>query len=134
MERGMAKEDARQATEANRLYWSNAASVGEIAGKLGISRRALYELLTPRPAGVPCPDCGTDTVFVNRSAQTSGLARCPSCETELTVPAARGRESEQPNSQTSQSNGQFTPFALGSVAIMGVVVGAIATLLITRRD
>jgi ribosomal protein L37AE/L43A len=131
----MAKEDARQATEANRLYWSNEASVGEIAGKFGISRRALYELLTPRPAGVPCPECGTETVFVNRSALTSGLARCPSCETEVTVPAARGRESaDQATAVASQSNGQFTPLALGSVAIMGVVVGAIATLLITRRD
>lgn len=133
----MAKDDARQATEANRLYWSNEASVGEISGRLGISRRALYELLTPQPAGVPCPECGTDTVFVNRSSLTSGSARCLSCQTEISVPAARGvRETADPASaaQASHSNGQLRPLALGSVAIMGVVIGAIATLLITRRD
>ena len=134
----MTREDATQATEANRLYWSNEASVGEIASRLGVSRRALYELLEPQPAGVPCPECGTETVFANRSAQTSGQARCPSCQAVTSIPAARldrdAEEVEEAAPEVTAVNGRLTPLALGSVAIIGVVVGAIATLLITRRD
>ena len=133
----MANHDAKQAEEANRLYWSNEASVGEIASRLGISRRALYELLDPQPAEVPCPQCSTPTVFVNRSALTSGTARCPSCEAEVAVPAAREERTAMPAIHAMQSNGvhlRARPLALGSVALMGIVIGAIAVLVMTRRD
>ena len=133
----MVKEAEQHAEEANRLYWNKEASVGEIAARLGISRRALYDVLEPLPAGVPCEECGTDTVFVNRSALASGVARCPSCEAETAVPAAR--EERQPQTVPAAAppavrNGRLaTPVALGTVALAGVVVGAIATLLVTRR-
>ena len=136
----MAKDDARQAAEANRLYWSNEASVGEISTRIGISRRALYEVLEPRPAGLPCPQCGTATVFVNRSALTSGTARCPSCDTETDVTAAREDRTVVPAAQPvgyAHSNGlhiRARPLALGGVALIGIVIGAIAALVITRRD
>ena len=132
----MAKDESKHAEEANRLYWSNEASVGEISSRLGVSRRALYELLEPRPANVPCPECGALTVFVNRSALTSGTARCPACNTEIDVPAAREERSALPTPHVYQSNGlhlRARPLALGSVALVGVVIGAIAALMFTRR-
>lgn len=133
----MSKDESKHAAEANRLYWSNEASVGEIATRLGVSRRALYELLEPRSAEVPCPKCGATAVFVNRSAVNSGTARCPSCSTEIDVPAAREDRAAQPAPHLYQSNGlhvRARPLALGSVALLGVVIGAIAVLMVTRRD
>jgi hypothetical protein len=134
----MAK-DASQTAEANRLYWNNEASVGEIATRLNISRRALYELLEPRPADVPCSECGTDTVFVNRSSLTSGLARCPSCEAETAVPASRSereRNAGIPATVTNSQNSAAPPLrlTLGGAALAGAVLGAVATFIITRRD
>lgn len=125
-----------QAAEANRLYWSNAASVGEISTRLGISRRALYDLLEPQSAGVLCPECGTETVFVNRSALTSGTARCPSCEAETAVPAAREERDAQPAAlpvPAAKSRPRIK-VALGSVVLIGIAIGAIGTLMLTRRD
>jgi len=131
----MAKADALHADEANALYWSNEASVGEIANRLGISRRSLYELLEPRPADIPCPKCGTETVFVNRSALTAGIARCPACETETAVPAVRtDRNSEAVAVTVSAATRAPRHVALGSVALVGVVIGAVAALILTQRD
>jgi hypothetical protein len=132
----MTRDDA-QTAEANRLYWNQAASVGEIANQLGISRRALYEVLQPRPAGVECPKCGTDGVFVNRSAQAAGMARCPNCGTEMHAAPAADSEAAVPAMLEERTNGA-SPFRLrlgiGSAALMGVVVGAIATILLTQRE
>jgi ribosomal protein L37AE/L43A len=89
MEVPMSKETASHAAEANQLYWNSQASVGDIANQLGISRRALYELIEPQPTGVPCSECGTETAFANRSSHSAGLARCPSCGAETAMPAAR---------------------------------------------
>lgn len=131
----MAKADALHAGEANTLYWSNEASVGEIANRLGISRRSLYELLTPKPADVPCPECGTEMVFVNRSALSAGIARCPACETETAVPAVRAdRDAESSAVVVAKPTRAPRHVALGSVALVGVVIGAVAALLLTQRD
>ncbi len=133
----MVRDDA-QAAEANRLYWNQAASVGEIANQLGISRRALYEVLEPRPAGVQCPKCGAEGVFVNRSAQAAGLARCPNDATEME--AAKPESAAEPAATAAAAPhvngaGRFNlRIGIGSAALMGVVVGAIATLLLTQRE
>jgi hypothetical protein len=65
--------------EANRLYWETETSVGRIADRLGVSRRALYELLDPAVAGGLCPDCGSPLLFQNRLARATGEAQCGSC-------------------------------------------------------
>src|SRR5687767_3564463 len=134
----MPKEHGEEGNEANRLYWDTESSVGEIANQLGVSRRALYEAVEPKPSGVPCHICGTETMFANRSALASGSARCPSCEAETSVPGSRA--------ERVQSVAQVEPVAangnartrvavgLGGAALVGVVVGAIATLLLTHRD
>jgi hypothetical protein len=130
----MATDDAKQAAEANRLYWGNEASVAEIAERLGVSRRALYELLSPRPSGVPCPRCDTETVFVNRSALTSGNARCPACEHETRVPAGRVEAEAPATSIAALEWLDARRLGIGGAALAGIAVGAIAALLITRRD
>lgn len=71
--------DAETSAELNRLYWDSDLSVGDIADRLDLSRRALYDGIEPRPAGAPCPDCGEGLVFRNRTAQENGEAECPEC-------------------------------------------------------
>jgi hypothetical protein len=134
----MIKDDA-QAAEANRLYWKQAASVGEIANQLGISRRALYEVLQPRPAGVLCPRCGNEGVFVNRSAHAAGMARCLNCQIEIEAAAPAASEDvtdPEPHVIARTNGGPRYKFkvGIGSAALVGVVVGAVATLLLTHRE
>ena len=135
----MSKETASHAAEANQLYWSSEASVGDIANQLGISRRALYELIDPQPTGVPCSDCGSDTAFANRSSHAAGLARCLACGLEMAMPAARIELPSEPAPAQApvKTNGKHTVprgVTLGGVALVGIVIGAIATLIVTRRD
>src|SRR5262245_60880948 len=131
--------DEAQAAEANRLYWKQAASVGEIANQLGISRRALYDVLEPLPAGVRCPKCGTEGVFVNRSAQAAGLPRCPNCGSELEAlqSSTTATDSAHANPVSLRMNGYASSkgrIGIGSAALAGVVIGAVATILLTHRD
>lgn len=84
----MTTDDALRA-EANRLYWESDASVGDIAGRLGLSRRALYEALEPATTGEPCRECGTILVFHNRLARSGGEAQCPGCGLEQSIAALR---------------------------------------------
>lgn len=132
----MIKDDA-QAAEANRLYWKQSASVGEIANQLGISRRALYEVLQPRPAGVMCPRCGNEGVFVNRSAHAAGMARCLNCQIEIEAGAPAPSEDVAQPQVVARTNGNPRSgfkVGIGSAALMGVVVGAVATFLLTHRE
>jgi hypothetical protein len=137
------EENATAATEANRLYWQTAKSVGDIAEKLGVSRRALYELIQPAPAGLQCGACGGDVVFSNRSAKSSNTGRCVQCGAECDT----GAESVVPGEtltpyaagwprviqHNEQNDMRSRAFQLGGVAIAGAAVGAIAALLVTRR-
>ncbi|HET9982798.1 MAG TPA: hypothetical protein VFQ38_04410 [Longimicrobiales bacterium] len=84
----MTTDDALRA-EANRLYWESDASVGDIADRLGLSRRALYEALEPATTGEPCRECGTILVFHNRLARSGGEAQCPGCGLEQSIAALR---------------------------------------------
>ncbi|MBX6364738.1 MAG: hypothetical protein IRZ00_12790 [Gemmatimonadetes bacterium] len=84
----MTTDDALRA-EANRLYWESDASVGDIADRLGLSRRALYEALEPAPTGESCRECGTILVFHNRLARSGGEAQCPGCGLEQSIAALR---------------------------------------------
>ena len=85
----MATEPSR--LEANRLYWETDAPVGRIAETLGISRRALYELLERVPAAGPCPECGGPILFANRLARSTGEAQCGACGATSVVSGARPR-------------------------------------------
>jgi ribosomal protein S27AE len=86
---------------ANRMYWSSAARVEDIAARIGIGRSSLYNALRPTPAGADCPRCGAALVFANRGARAAGRARCPECGATHTLgetshPADRVREAAAP--------------------------------------
>lgn len=134
----MTPETETQANEANRLYWDSETSVGDIANQLGISRRGLYEAIEPKSAGLPCSECGSDMLFANRSALASGTARCPSCDQEAIVPGIRSERIKPAPRPVEQSTNGISrnrlAVGIGGAALMGIVIGAIATLLLTQRD
>jgi hypothetical protein len=68
--------------EANRLYWESDQSVNQISDELSLSKGGFYSLITPLPAGLPCPDCGEEMVFPNRTARDKGFLACPKCGME----------------------------------------------------
>jgi opacity protein-like surface antigen len=71
--------DVTAAAEANRLYWETEDSVADIAERLEISRRALYDAVEPLPTGASCEVCGGPLTFENRSARTAGNEHCAVC-------------------------------------------------------
>jgi hypothetical protein len=68
--------------EANRLYWESEESVNQIGEELGLSKGVLYGLIEPHPAGLPCPDCGDEMAFPNRTARDKGFLVCLECGME----------------------------------------------------
>ena len=68
--------------EANRRYWDSDESVNQIGEAMGLSKGVLYNLLEPLPAGLPCPSCGEEMVFPNRTARDKGFLECPECGLE----------------------------------------------------
>jgi len=68
--------------EVNRLYWESDESVNQISDELGLSKGGFYGLIAPLPAGLPCPDCGEEMVFPNRTARDKGFLACPKCGME----------------------------------------------------
>lgn len=83
----MADQETR--AELNRLYWESDASVADIADRLDISRRALYDGIEPRPTGAPCPDCGAPLGFRNRTSAENQEAECAACGREVKLGADR---------------------------------------------
>jgi hypothetical protein len=143
------EHDSALIAEANRLYWQTESSVADIAEQLSVSRRALYELVTPESAGSTCSVCSGDVVFVNRSARTSGAGRCQSCGAENPVnetaepiaeetvpPYAAGwpRARERAIDEDGDGNDLRTrALKIGSIAVAGAALGAMAALLLARR-
>jgi len=83
--------------EANRLYWESEESVNQIGEVLGLSKGVLYGLIAPLPSGLPCPKCGEEMVFPNRTAREKGFLACPECgmeEEEAAVQAHWESEAE----------------------------------------
>ena len=68
--------------EANRLYWESAESVNQIGENMNLSKGVLYGLIAPLPAGLPCPGCGEEMAFPNRTARDKGFLACPECGME----------------------------------------------------
>lgn len=135
-------------TEANRLYWQTEMSVADIAEQLSVSRRALYELVQPEPAGTTCSACAGDVVFVNRSARTSGTGRCVACgaESMLTeTPERAVLEETVPPYASGWPRAREVPvdgepddlrtraLKIGGIAIAGAALGAVTALMLARR-
>jgi hypothetical protein len=139
--------NASIAKQANRMYWQTEASVADIAEKLNVSRRALYELVEPESSGTSCSACGGDVVFVNRSAKASAQGRCASCgaqssvieddnhvlDVQETVPPYAAGWPRAADNQPAVLNLRNRALTLGGVALAGVALGALAAVLVTRR-
>lgn len=132
--------------EANRLYWQTDRSIADISETLGVSRRALYELVEPEPAGASCGHCGGELAYINRSAKASSLGRCTQCGSENAVvhedvnllesvpPYAAGwPRVENDAAHAATEDVRERAFKLGGIAVVGALVGAAAALLIVRR-
>lgn len=121
--------------EANRLYWETDVSVADIAQQLELSRRALYDAVQPLPSGNACPTCGTPLVFENRSARNSGHEICTACaaareEAELAEAAAAAPD------DAAELAGAFDSthaVRVGSAALAGAALGALATIVLVPR-
>lgn len=126
--------------ELNRLYWESDESVAEIARRLDISRRALYDQIEPRPAGAPCRECGGPLVFRNRTAAERLEAECPECgETAELGGSAAGPELEQEDRAGALSPTRRVPDAgsgpvVGLALIVGLGVGALLAYVLLRRS
>jgi hypothetical protein len=139
--------------EVNRLYWTTALPVTELADRLAISRRGLYAMLAPEPAGKRCPECGAHLGFRNRSARTAGEAECTECGLEVDATVFRDLPAEadapvaapEPELEREAVAGHRSPvdtadalrrgraFTLVAAAIAGAAAGALAAFLGTRR-
>jgi hypothetical protein len=139
--------DRNDAAEANRLYWETETSVAEIASRLDLSRRALYEAVEPAGTGAPCPECGEELYFENRSARRSSQATCAACGAVeqideevigdpdtpgLSVVQGDAREDER--AYSGDPDIRHRAVLLGGAAIAGVAIGTVAALIAMRRD
>lgn len=70
------------ARQANDQYWNSDAGVNQLARELELSKGALYEIIAPLPAGVPCPHGDGELAFPNRTARERGFVSCPACGLE----------------------------------------------------
>jgi hypothetical protein len=139
--------DDRAIAEANRLYWDTEEPVAEIAERLDLSRRALYDAVQPFNAGSSCSRCGGELHFENRSARKAGQATCTSCGNAQYVDAGRAEDGERtPLSVVAgdpehdamrdmrEPDLRHRAVVLGGAAIAGVALGTFAAILATRRD
>lgn len=128
------------AAEANRLYWDTDLPVGEIASRLDLSRRALYDAIRPVPATGRCARCGTRLEYPNRSSRDQGRATCRRCGSEVTSPPAAEVEpwTWSPQSRTVPPAASEEPvqsiWILGAAAFVGALLAAGATLALVRRS
>jgi hypothetical protein len=130
--------------EVNRLYWETDTSVADIAERLDLSRRALYDALEPIPAGKTCPVCGTMLQYANRSARDSEQGTCFTCATgspQEQIPVeseawtwSPGVRSADPAAVASDTALTARARRLGRAALLGAVIGAAVTHLLVRRD
>jgi hypothetical protein len=114
-------------SEANRLYWDTEESVAEIAQRLDLSRRALYQVIEPVATGTFCDVCGGPLVFENRSARTAGDATCPVCA-ETGAAAA-----DQPPEPEPDVDAEDHALVVGGAALAGAALGALLTLAVVPR-
>ncbi len=97
--------------EANHLYWESEESVNQIGEALGLSKGVFYGLIQPLPAGLPCPGCGEEMVFPNRTARDKGFMVCPACGLEEEEAAVQSYWED-----AAETGGEGEPEAPGALA------------------
>jgi hypothetical protein len=142
MEQPDETSDDRLATLANRLYWTSEWSVGRIAEDLDIARGTLYGLVQPLPSSVPCPECGAEMVFANRTARDRRLLACPGCglvededliQAALDAAAANDDPAARPRVVSHRSTGNYNGRTWAGVAALGAAVGLMCVYWVRRR-
>lgn len=136
------------AAQANRLYWDSDRSVNQIADDLGVSKGALYDVVRPRDAGLPCPRCGEELVFPNRTAREKGFLTCPACgleeeeeEVQTAWDAASGRTGggavvvppEAVREARDRPRKEALTRLLAGTALLGVAAGIVLATFLRKR-
>lgn len=128
----------------NRLYWTSDRSVNQIADDLGVSKGTLYEVLEPAASGLPCPGCGREMVYENRTARDRGGLTCPECGHDADRSDLDGSATVSAAARHGRSGGvPYAPGARGAnrtaltrivagTALLGVAAG-IALVTALRR-
>ena len=127
---------------ANELYWGSDASVNRLAQELDLSKGALYDLISPYPAGFPCPRGDGEMVYANRTARARGFVSCPTCGLEDEEAVVRERletmghipeiELPDPYPPPSRQDRTLERLMVGS-ALTGAAVGFALARLLRRR-
>lgn len=142
--------DEQVLREADRMYWETGTPVAEIAERLDISRRALYDAIVPRPIGLACAECGGELVFRNRSASERHQAECVACEAEVLVEPlppeeAGAADAGEPQVEQERAAGPSAPVdrrpvpepghgaGLGASLVAGLALGALAAYLFRQK-
>lgn len=132
-------DEGHLAREVNRLYWGTDASVADIAGRLDISRRALYDAIEPAPAHLPCPECGARLGYRNRTARGRGDAECDVCGAEVDIEPTMaeshtsGNGTRETGASLERPADSSRALLIGGAVLTGVAVGALIGL-IGRRS
>lgn len=138
--------EMQAADAANRMYWESDVSVADIAARFDLSRRALYDVVRPLPAGVACDECGGELMFENRLGRSSGSAVCPACGASrqgiegaaAAISATRDAESAGARASAAREDARGADIRqravlLSGAAIAGIAIGGVATWLARRR-
>jgi UDP-N-acetylmuramyl tripeptide synthase len=119
---------------ANEVYWSSDKSVNQIADDFDLSKGALYGLIRPLPAGVPCPECSSEMAYANRTARDKGYLSCPSCgDEEESAAVWTERSGASEGSRASAASAQALSRIVLGTALLGVATGVVLTLWARRR-
>jgi len=127
---------------ANTLYWNSGDSVNRLAQDLDLSKGALYELISPLPAGIPCPMGDGELTYANRTARARGFVSCPSCgleeeEDRVMERLERGGQVSEMELQKAlppaDPGRQFSGHLLVGSAFLGAAAGFVLANLLKRR-
>lgn len=136
--------DHEEVRKANRLYWESDQSVNAVAESLGVSKGRLYDLVVPLSLGTPCPDCGADLAFPNRTARDRGLVTCDTCgfegdreelevsEGELGGDLRSGRDRPGVPGPEGGLESAARDLLRNPIVLGGLMVGAVAGVLLGR--
>ena len=125
--------------QANDLYWGSDASVNRLADELDLSKGALYDIVRPLPAGIPCPKCDGEMGYPNRTARDRGFVTCGTCgfeDEEARVSEDLERDGFSPGLGLSRKVGPVRPWTGGRMlgsALVGVAVGVVIAGIVRRR-
>jgi predicted RNA-binding Zn-ribbon protein involved in translation (DUF1610 family) len=127
-------DDGGVVDTANEMYWESSASVNQIAERMDLSKGSLYSMIRPLPAEVPCPGCGSEMAYPNRTALEKGFLVCSECGFEEEEDVVRGVEPEGEKAPLGNSfadlpaeggQGEFPTRVVAGVALLGVAAGLV---------